>query len=69
MINGGVLMILRSSLERKSNNIKIKATNIENCLANAEGGTLFLENDGINLVIEESFIKNTTARYSSGGFL
>jgi hypothetical protein len=67
--SGGAILILRSSLLRKVDTISISETEITDTYANSEGGTIYLENDGIDLSLINVKVKNTSARYASGGFI
>jgi hypothetical protein len=67
--SGGAILILRSSLLRKVDTISISDTEITDTYANSEGGTIYLENDGIDLLLINVKVRNTSARYASGGFI
>jgi len=67
-VSGGTIVIQQSSLNRVEKACVISQSEISHSNAGNEGGTVYLENEGMLLEIKDTVIRNTTAKDGSGGF-
>jgi len=61
--------VIRSTLTRTLNSISLYNSTIEGSFCESQGGTLYLENDGVTVNITRSRVSNTTAKSLAGGFI